>query len=81
MFLYKQITPCQYITNLETKWVLLDERNCKALLYKYKHSWEENEHIAAFATQLDKGQQQLPVANIVSLDADKKAHNTLEMWN
>ena len=58
-FKYKCIKPHQYIKELETKWVFLDERQRKVLIDNFKRGWEENEHISAVATRLDDEQAKL----------------------
>jgi hypothetical protein len=80
-FKYKRIKPRQYLTELETKWVFLDERQRKTLIDNYERGWEENEHISAFATRLDDEQAKLLADGITISDENKKSHYILEMWN
>ena len=72
-FKYKHIKPRQYITKLETKWVLLDERQRKVLIDNFERGWEENEHISAFATRLDDEQAKL-LADGITISKEIKNH-------
>jgi hypothetical protein len=78
-FGYKRIRPRQYIVELETKWVFLDERQQKALTDHYMRGWNEDEHLTAFAIRLDLEQKKLLADGITITDVDKNAHYILEM--
>ena len=78
-FKYKRIKPRQYLTELETKWVFLDERQRKTLIDNFERGWEENEHISAFATRLDDEQAKLLADGITISDENKKI--TLHIGN
>jgi hypothetical protein len=80
-FKYKRIKPRQYITELETKWVFLDERQRKVLIDNFERGWEEDQHISAFATRLDDEQAKLLADGITISEENKISHYILEMWN
>ena len=51
------------------------------MIDNFEHGWEDNEHISAFATQLDDEQAKLLADGITILEENKKLHYILEMWN
>jgi hypothetical protein len=79
-FLYKRVRPKQYIDELKSKWVFLDEVQAEALITNYKRGWEEGEHIAAFAKRLNREQDKLDADGIIISTVDKNRHYNLEMW-
>ena len=80
-FKYKRIQPLQYLKELQTKWVFLDERQRKVLLDNFERGWEEDEHISAFATRLDDEQAKLLADGITVSEENKMSNYILEMWN
>ena len=38
-FIYKQVRPKDYIDELKSKWVFLDEVKAEALITNYKRGW------------------------------------------
>jgi hypothetical protein len=79
-FIYKRVRPKDYIDELKSKWVFLDEIQAEALITNYKRGWEEGEHIAAFAKRLDREQVKLDADGIIISTVDKNRHYNLEMW-
>jgi hypothetical protein len=82
IFKFKGLTPRQYIVELETKWVFLDERQIKSMKDNYFRGWNLlEEHITKFAIRLDLEQADLQRSDIKIDDVDKNLHYMLMMWD
>jgi len=80
VFKYKRLTPRDYISHLESKWVILDELQIEEMTKNYKRGWETDEHFTTFAYRLDREQAALLKDSIIISDADKKQHMMVEVW-
>ena len=80
-FNYKRIWPTQYIEELRTKWVFLDEVQKKAMVDHYHRGIGENEHVRHFKTRLDKEQTRMDEDGVEITPAAKMSHYILEMYN
>ena len=80
VFKYKRLIPRDYISDLESNWVILDELQIDEMTKNYKRGWETDEHFTRFSYRLDRQQAALLKDGIIISDADKKHHMMVEVW-
>ena len=80
VFKYKRLTQRDYISHLESKWVILDQLQINEMTKNYKRGWETDEHFTTFSYRLDQEQAALLKDGIIISDADKKQHMMVEVW-
>jgi hypothetical protein len=68
---YRNITPIQILTHLDTRWCPLDVHGKKVLKKEFYTNWDPYTHLTAFGMKLDKEQHRLDRLGIVISNEDK----------
>jgi hypothetical protein len=68
---YRNITPIQILTHLDTRWCPLDIHGKKVLKKEFDTNWDPDTHLTAFGMKLNKEQHWLDPLGIVISNEDK----------
>jgi hypothetical protein len=68
---YRNVTPIQIITHLNSQWCPLDTHTKKKLKQDYYAKWDGNTHLTAFGKRLDDNQRKIMCFGISISNEDK----------